>query len=188
MRRGEIVPGDAVLPFIEPKAVDDLLGVVVMGPPGRALQSAADTSIFGRIARSPLVIPIVDPVTGAIDLIDVPRESAILTADESQIRSRVLFRPRLSLLSGEEHEIFVGNNVPVPVAAAGAANPLETRQTVVRINFPCRSHAVCAGDSTVIQPSFSRKRSVRRAVDFPHDPFSASVATLGQAPVPSSLA
>jgi len=42
---------------------------------------------------------------------------ASFQAGASEIYSNVLMRPHINVISGEEHEIFTGNNIPVPVAA-----------------------------------------------------------------------
>ena len=59
-------------------------------------------------------------------MVDVvlPRETYVLTAEEREIRTRTLMRPKLVMTSGEEHEIFAGENVPIPVGRASDAAPV----------------------------------------------------------------
>jgi general secretion pathway protein D len=77
------------------------------------------------------LIPIVDPLGNPITL-EIPREQAALTAEGREILIRELMNPSLFVASGKEHEIFAGDNVPVPVARADATNPLQVSQNVER--------------------------------------------------------
>jgi general secretion pathway protein D len=90
--------------------------------------------VVGRIAQTPLLVPIVNPLTGLPEQVLIPRATGVLAAEEREIHSRVLLRPRLSMISGEEHEIFAGENIPVPTAEVGdtGSNLLQTRQTIER--------------------------------------------------------
>jgi general secretion pathway protein D len=123
---------DAIVPLVEPKDVTDLVAVAALSPSGNAFTTSPSSSFFGRIARSPILLPIVDPVTGQTSVLPIPRETAVVTADASEVRARLLQRPKLLMASGEEQEIFVGDNIPVPTAAAGGTNPLRTSQNVER--------------------------------------------------------
>jgi type II secretory pathway component GspD/PulD (secretin) len=57
---------------------------------------------------------------GATVTVMVPRESVVITADQSIVKTQVLQRPNLLLISGQEHEIFSGDEVPIPVANTNA--------------------------------------------------------------------
>ncbi len=85
-----------------------------------------------RYSRSPIEVPVIGP--GGVPLtVLVPRESFVATADSSFVATRVVQRPFLTILAGDEQEIFAGDNIPVPVAAEGAGNdPLTTRLNVER--------------------------------------------------------
>jgi hypothetical protein len=110
---------------------------VLLDPTGGGLiqpGAAGGPAFAARYTRDPLVIPIVD-ASGNPTQVLVPRESFVATADGREIRARVLLRPHLLVASGEEQEIFAGDQVPIPVAATGATsagNPLEVRQTIER--------------------------------------------------------
>lgn len=128
---------DAILPVTNPKTLSDLIGVIVTNPSAaisdvNPLFDPPESSLFAKIARTPLVVPILDPLTGAIIPLQIPRDTFAITADDRLVRSKVLLRPSLSLLSGEVHEIFAGDNIPVPTAEAGATNALEIRQNIER--------------------------------------------------------
>jgi general secretion pathway protein D len=125
---------DAILPIVEPNDVNDLLIAAVSNPGGNALATSAGGGVVGRIAQTPLLVPIVNPLTGLPEQVLIPRATGVLAAEEREIHSRVLLRPRLSMISGEEHEIFAGENIPVPTAEVGdtGSNLLQTRQTIER--------------------------------------------------------
>ena len=123
---------DALVPFTKPRDARDLIGAIVSNPSGALLETTTSDAFFGRVGRSPIVVPVVDPTTGETVVMPIPRETAVLTANAAEINSRVLVNPRLLLLSGEEHEIFAGNNIPVPTATAGEQNALRVDQTIER--------------------------------------------------------
>jgi general secretion pathway protein D len=58
----------------------------------------------------------------------VPNDAAALLARQRRVDARVLLRPHLLVASGEEQEIFAGDNIPIPVAsstgAAGGTQPV----------------------------------------------------------------
>ena len=73
------------------------------------------------------MIPFVDSMGNPASLI-VPRESAVLTANDGRVHSTTLMRPHLRMLAGEEQEIFAGNNIPIP--GLEDARPTPTTQRV----------------------------------------------------------
>ena len=124
---------DGIAPLTSPKNINDLISFVVLDPSGAALSTTPNGSVFGRIARSPILVPIVDPTTGQTLVLPIPRETAVFTANDHEVRSRIIMQPQLLLISGEEDELFVGDNIPVPASTAGATtNPLRTSQSVER--------------------------------------------------------
>jgi general secretion pathway protein D len=126
---------DGVLPLSNPNDQNDVVAAFVSNPSGNPasvlLGEGPDAALFARVGRAPIVIPQADP---ALPPIVIPRETASVTMDDREVFMRILTRPRLSLLSGEEHHIFAGDNVPVPVSdtTATVANPLRTSQTIER--------------------------------------------------------
>jgi general secretion pathway protein D len=130
---------DAFIPITNPNSVDDTRSALSFNPSGGGLVNPGldqrDAFAF-RYTRSPLVFPIVDDQGNPATVV-VPRESVVLTADEREIESRVLLRPQLLVISGEEQEIFAGNNIPIPTQTLGssdvAAGPsLDVRQDIQR--------------------------------------------------------
>jgi general secretion pathway protein D len=65
-------------------------------------------------------VTVTDP-TDATRTITVPQTDGEIIALGSTIQTRVYMRPHLTVLSGEKHTLFVGDNVPIPVSQAGAA-------------------------------------------------------------------
>jgi hypothetical protein len=65
----------------------------------------------------------------------IPRETVVVTAEGDVAHTRLLARPHLVALSGEEQEVFVGNNVPIPTQQTGetpAVSPLTLRTDIQR--------------------------------------------------------
>ena len=103
---------------------------------------APESTFFGRYARSPVLIPLVDESGEAFGTISIPRDQVAIEASDIEARASVLLRPHLIVLSGEEHEIFVGDNLPIPVSRSTEAgsgvsgiNPAtSTAQNIERVD------------------------------------------------------
>ena len=101
-----------------------------------------------------------------IDVV-VPRETAAVTATDRQIRTQILSRPHLLLMSGEEQEIFAGDNIPIPIqeSSSEVASPVSIRQRIEPQGSPhggaVPSGAVERHDDWVPR----RRRAARRHVD-----------------------
>ena len=128
---------DAIVPIVEPRKLSDLLVAVLANPSASVLDTnpllaPPEAALFATITGRPLVIPVVD-AAGNIVNVTIPLDSNALTLDERTLRSQVLLRPHLSLLAGESHEIFAGDNVPIRVAdSAATSGGLQTRQNIER--------------------------------------------------------
>jgi general secretion pathway protein D len=143
---------DYLLPLAVPKDTSDLIAGVIGNPSGPL--TGAETLTAG-FTRAPLLIPIVDPLGNPITL-EVPRGQALLRAEGREIMVRELLNPSLFVASGEEHEIFAGSNVPVPVARTDAQNPLQVSQNVERQDV---------GLSLRVRPTAGQKGGVRLELD-----------------------
>jgi general secretion pathway protein D len=119
---------DYFLPLTSPESINDPIAVLVGNPSG---ESAGSGNLVAAYTRAPLLIPITDAL-GNVTNLQVPRESFAITADQREIMIRMLMNPTLLVSSGDEHEIFAGNNVPIPIAQTDATNPLQVRQNVQR--------------------------------------------------------
>jgi general secretion pathway protein D len=154
---------DAFIPYGDLDGSDRSVGaVVVQGTEGGPLVPAAEpgTGVF-RYARAPLLVPIVGP-GGVPTMVVVPRETFQITAAEATVETRVLLRPHLLALSGEEHELVVGDNVPVPVGATNESGaPLEIDPLTIRNNIERRD----VGMLLRVRPTAGQAGDVRLELD-----------------------
>jgi general secretion pathway protein D len=138
---------DALIPLTEPSDPDDLIAFVAAVPSGSASAlfdgtaveetlfapvglPPVDQSLLARFAREPIFLPVVR--NGVTVPVAIPRETAALTADAREVTTELVLSPRLKLISGEEHEIFVGESVPILTEQSDATDPLQVRQNVER--------------------------------------------------------
>ena len=113
-----------VAPFASGNNKDDLLGVVNSNPLVGGLGS--ESNILGRIQRDTgVAVQTTDPNGTPISIPIL--QSATIAAADVKITNEVLIQPSLVVTAGDEHEIFVGANLPVPVTAEGP--PVATTTT-----------------------------------------------------------
>lgn len=119
---------NAFVPVVEPADLTDPLVFLSSGDP-----FARRDDLFASITRAPLSIPIVGP-GGEQFNVEIPSITSSVVARETRVRAEVLQRPHLVVVGGEEHRIFVGDNIPIPVAAGGqpTGSANVTRQTIER--------------------------------------------------------
>lgn len=114
------------LPFALGNDTDDLVGFVRSEPGVGNVQ--AEPTLVGQIQRDTGVafttvqngIPISVPIL----------QSAAISTLDFEARNEVLIQPSLVVIAGEEHEIFVGDNVPIPVTDSG----IDGGQTIGGVN------------------------------------------------------
>jgi general secretion pathway protein D len=145
--RGVDLSFDYLLPLTDPNSIDDPIAFVSGMPSGSASalfdgtpveQTFApivglppvDKALLARYTREPIIVPVL--INGSVVPVAIPRDSAAITAQDQDIYTRLVMRPRLALISGEEQEIFVGDNVPILTEQANATDPLQVRQNVER--------------------------------------------------------
>jgi type II secretory pathway component GspD/PulD (secretin) len=131
---------DAFLPYGDATDPDETLAGAVSIQSGLndVFEPVSDPGVgFFRYVREPLLIPIIGPGGIPIEVL-VPREIVQITAAEGTVTARTLLRPHLLALSGEEHELVSGDNVPVLIGASDAAgepvvsDPLTIRNDIER--------------------------------------------------------
>jgi general secretion pathway protein D len=126
---------DAFLPFGDASDPDETFAGAfsIQSAPGGVFRPVTDPGVgFFRYAREPLVIPIIGPGGIPTELV-VPREIVQITAAEGIVEARTLLRPHLVALSGEEHELTAGDNVPVLIGATtDAGEPAVTDPLTIR--------------------------------------------------------
>jgi general secretion pathway protein D len=144
-----------LLPLTAPKSPDDLIAAIAGQLESLSGPSPGDANLVASYTRAPLLIPIVGPGGRPITL-EIPRERAALTAEGREILIRELMNPSLFVVSGKEHEIFAGDNVPVPVARTDTTNPLQVSQNVERQDV---------GLQLRVRPTLGQEGGVRLELD-----------------------
>jgi general secretion pathway protein D len=119
---------DYFIPTIgNPKAPDDLIASVLGNPSGGGVPTGPTTEMpfIARFTHTPLLLTFIDPSTN--QSITIPlSETASLTMNARTISTDVVMRPNLLITAGDEHEIFAGDNIPIPVASSGTGAPGAT--------------------------------------------------------------
>jgi type II secretory pathway component GspD/PulD (secretin) len=138
---------DWFLPVLEPNS-DGTGSIMTLAsnPSGGGLRNeiGPDLTFFGRVSRDPLLVPFTDPQGNVVDLV-LPRETAVITAEDRRVRTRALMTPRLLMISGEEQRLFAGQNVPIVVgqqtetlSAIQTSNRVERQDVGVELRATAR--------------------------------------------------
>jgi general secretion pathway protein D len=118
---------DALVLASEPDSVDDTVTLVRTRTSGTTILEGPDVDRDGgllRFAKDPVRLVGLD---AAGEEVVVPNDAAALAARQRRVDARVILRPHLLVASGEEQEVFAGNNIPIPVASStGAAGDSGT--------------------------------------------------------------
>jgi general secretion pathway protein D len=125
---------NALIPTVSTiREPDDLLVSVTSNPSG-GNPSVPEVGLpfTAAFTRAPLLLTLIDPITGEpFVLPPIPRENVSITLDGREVRAETLMRPQLLVVSGEDHEIFSGDNIPVRVASSQTAAVAEGEDGVV---------------------------------------------------------
>jgi len=155
---------DAFLPFGDADDPDETMAGAfsIQRGPGGVFAPITDPGVgFFRYAREPLVIPIIGPGGIPIEVV-VPREIVQITAAEGIVTARTLLRPHLVALSGEEHELVAGDNVPVLIGATNeAGDPAATDPLTIRNDIERRD----VGTILRVKPTAGQTGDVRLEVE-----------------------
>jgi hypothetical protein len=114
------------------------------------------------------VLPIVDESGEPVGAVEPQDTTVVMTAEARQVTLRALERIHIVLVSGEEHEIFGGANVPIPVSQGGTPNALtglQTRQAIERHDVGLRLR---------LKPVLGERGDVQLELDFERSAVSAS--------------
>ena len=125
------------------------------GVPG---SQPADSTFFGRYARDPIQIPLTQGGLPAAS-IAIPRDQVAVQAEDIDVETSILIRPHLTALSGEEQEIFAGDNIPIPVSTTAGASvnaALSTTQNIERTDV---------GVKLKVKPTIGEAGSVKLEID-----------------------
>ncbi len=95
-------------------ASDDVSGFIQSSPVPGGLPSEPPpgTSFFGRVTRD-TGVSFALPGGGGVEIPIL--QTGVVSAGDFTARTDVLIQPSLIVTAGEQHEIFVGDNIPVPV-------------------------------------------------------------------------
>ncbi len=113
------------LPLLPGDSLDEFVGRAISLPAGGGFGTAPidDGALFGRVSRD-AGIDFDVPGEGGVQ---IPIEDTIvIDAVDRKIRVDVLIQPSLVIVAGEQHEIFVGANVPIPVSSGSALDSTTT--------------------------------------------------------------
>lgn len=102
-----------VAPFATGNNTDDLFGVVAHDPTVGGLASASN--IVGRVQRDTGVSFLAPGANGVPVTVPI-LQSATVSAADFEGTNDILIEPSLVVTAGEAHEIFVGQNIPLPVS------------------------------------------------------------------------
>lgn len=117
---------DLLIPLTLPDEAGDPVSFATVGDVSPFFSPLGDPGRFtARLTGDPFVLPIVDADGNPVDLI-VPEWGAQVTAAQGDASLRVLARPHLLVSTGEEHQLFAGDEVPVPVSSGATATTAAT--------------------------------------------------------------
>ena len=126
------------VPLLPGNSLDELVGRLISLPAGGGFGTApiGEGALFGRVTRD-AGLDFTIPGQGGIQ---IPLEdTAVIDATDRKARNKILMQPSLVITAGDEHEIFVGDNIPIPVSSGSSsgngssgANPFLNSITVNR--------------------------------------------------------
>ena len=156
---------DFFLPLNSPKNRGDPVASLFSNPSGGGLRSSEgnEDKFFSRVGRKPLLLTGTDPVTGQPVQVLVPRETAVIRANQTSVTTKLISQPRLVAIAGEEHTLTVGNNIPIPVSAgdsAASSQFLRVSQTIERYD---------TGVKVRVRPTIGQAGKIRLELDFQID-------------------
>ena len=135
---------------------------------GLVTEPSGDAVAFGRYVAGPVIL-LASPLGGEPVPIRVPLQNATIEAGEVSMETNVLLRPHIVGVSGDEHQLFAGDNIPVPTASAPAAAPLEGATDVPvavtdPLNITQNIERVDVGVDLRIEPKLGEAGDVRLAL------------------------
>ncbi len=162
--RGNLTLGfDSLLPLSQVDALGDTVIVAGTGSRASSLIEAPlfnppqpQESFVARATHNPVVIPVVDPITGNVTPVAIGGGVQV-RAEAGEARFDSIVEPFLMMISGEEHRIVAGDNVPVPVSSGGA----ETSELVTSLSIERRD----TGVDLRITPNVLSDGAVRVAIE-----------------------
>jgi general secretion pathway protein D len=161
---------DLIAPVTGSRAADDLNSAIVVNNTSADILATAagipQQGVVTRFVGSNVLIPIMDGAGNVITTLGLP--AAHIMAEERNTEISVLQRPHLLVINGEDQELSVGNNIPVPVSSqTNDSNPLEVRQNIERYDV---------GINIRIGATVGQEGPVRLHIDLEQSSLAPSVA------------
>jgi general secretion pathway protein D len=114
------------LPFSTGNNTSDLNALVTSNA-GLLAGPSAQSTVFGRVSNDNGVPFTIDGGNG----IEIPIfQTGVIDGTDTRAYTEVLLQPSLIVTAGDQHEIFVGDNFPVPVTETGGADNLISDSSI----------------------------------------------------------
>lgn len=148
------------LPLTEPSSRNDFV-VFTQSAGGPASGPSGDSVVFGRYAREPIFITLTGP-DGTPISVPISREDVSFQAGERLAETNILLSPKIIGVSGEEHEVFAGSNIPVPISAGAPTAPADGTEVFVDpLAISQNIERVDVGTRLRIKPTIGQEGNVR---------------------------
>jgi type II secretory pathway component GspD/PulD (secretin) len=153
---------------------NDTAGIVVSSPlpGGLPVEPGPNTTFFGRVSRD-TGVSFALPGGGGVE---VPIfQTGVVVAEDFTARTDVLIAPSLVVTAGEQHEIFVGTNIPVPVTERAALDASATT-TGALLSQTTAFERTDIGIRLRIEPTAGRKGKIQLKLNIEISAIADSVA------------
>ncbi|MFO0691394.1 MAG: secretin N-terminal domain-containing protein [Myxococcota bacterium] len=103
------------VPLLPGDSLNEYVGRLISVPTGGGFRTTpiADSALFGRVSRD---AGINFDIPGAGGVLIPIEDTGEIDASSIKARVEILNQPSLVIVAGEEHELFVGSNIPIPVS------------------------------------------------------------------------
>ena len=156
------------IPLLSTSNADDLAARLISSPVAGATlpqNPGAETTVFGRVARDTgVTIPGPDDADGNPTAIAI-EDTGVIQGAEFNFANEVLIHPHLIVVSGERHELFVGQNVPVPVAEGGIGENDPNSVLGITVSRTIRFDREDIGIRVGIDATAGRKGKIKLGLD-----------------------
>lgn len=168
------------LPFALGNSNDDLVGFVRSDP--STLDPNAAPTIVGQIQRDTGIT--FETVESGVPITVPILQSGSISALDFEATNEVLIQPSLVVTAGDQHEIFVGTNVPVPVTDSAGINDGATigGVNVNSISRTTRFDRKDVGTRLAIEARAGKKGKIQLGLEIELSSLDATRAALGGDP------
>ncbi len=167
-----------VAPFATGDDASEFVGVVSHTPSLEGVQAAP--TFFGRVQRDTGVSFVAPGDDG--NAVTVPvLQSGTFAAADFEGRTEVLIQPSLIVTAGEQHEIFVGDNIPIPVTESGFGETDSSGSAISALTRSTRIDRRDVGIRLGIEAGSGREGRIRLGLEIEIAAINPAVADLGLA-------